>query len=229
MAEGDITSIKLIYDLLHTTKSSAHVKDISTGKYVDSNEINVKKFGFKKAEEIIGATIWDLNHFMKPFWGENLVNEIEALEQKVIFTQQPMSDKRAFLTKTGKIWIHDMTKIPVINQKGNVSSIFTLSENITHKYDLAELWKIYMSLYNSKKLAIANYLEHININKFFNELPTEGELMVLITKAKTPHSKGIAKILDISPRTVDCHIAKLKDKAKIDISDIVLFIRVIDF
>lgn len=229
MAENDITSIKLIYDLLHTTKSSAHVKDICTGKYVDSNEINVKKFGFAKAEEIIGATIWDLHDFMKPYWGNNLVNDIEILEQKVISTQKPMSDKRAFLAKSGKIWVHDMTKIPILNSKGNVCSIFTLSENITHKYELMDLWKVYLSLYSAKKIAIANYLEHINIAKLFNELITEGELMVLISKVKIPHSKGIAKILDISPRTVDCHIAKLKDKAKIDINEITSIIRILEY
>lgn len=59
--KNDIYSEEFIHNLLESSNASAHLKDVSTGKYLDSNDINVRKFGLEKGKDIVGLTIDDLD------------------------------------------------------------------------------------------------------------------------------------------------------------------------
>ncbi|MCC2645719.1 MAG: hypothetical protein K0R94_1497, partial [Burkholderiales bacterium] len=87
---------------MQSLECSAHVKDLKTGKYICSNLINVRKFGFEKPEDIIGETIYSLNEFMLPFWGEDILPDTIRQEYEVMYTGKPTVDTgRDFLTKDG--------------------------------------------------------------------------------------------------------------------------------
>lgn len=222
---------QFINNMLHSLQCSAHVKDLKTGKYLCSNLINVRKFGFSKPEDIIGATIHDLNDFMLPFWGEAVVPNAIKQEKEVLYTGKPTVDTdRAFLTKDGFVCIHHMTKTPIPSNSGIISSVFTMSENITDKLTSGQLWAIYKRFYPiNKPVAIKMYLTHIGILHLFNECPTEAEIKVLIARTQADSYKKIADLLNISIKTVESHISNLNKKTKnLDLSSIVYLIKIAD-
>ena len=229
MIENETIRSTFVDDILQVTNDSAHLKDIATGKYLNSNQENLKKFAFTKPSQIIGLTMWDLNCFMAKFWGDKLAIEVDQLERRVQQTGQRALDQRAFLSIDGTVWVHDMVKIPVFNSKDIVSGIFTISKNITNKYNLIKLCKLYKQFYpNNKKVAISKFLEQINILNCFYEMPTESELNILLVRQRNPSSKGISNILNISPRTVEGHLSKLRMKSKIDLPSLISMICVVE-
>lgn len=231
MNENEHISIKFIDNLLHSTDSSAHIKDVSSGKYVDSNVINVQKFGLNKPEDIIGFTIYDLNNIMKSNWDSKIVNDISDMEKLAVASLKSVADKRIFLSMDGRVWMHDMIKIPIINSRGKVNSIYTTSNNITSSLGLRNLLNTYLKFYNThalKPIGIKKYMEHINILPNFYKLPTEGELKILIAKVKYSASKNIANDLDLSLSTVHRHLENLKTKTNSDLSKIISLIKIVD-
>ncbi len=218
----------MIDDILLSIDASVHVKDIKTGKYLDSNDENLKKFGFTKVEQIRGLTILDLNNFMENKWGRNLVQEIEYMECLVAKHQKKMTEKRCFLTAKNRIFVHKMIKIPLVTPtKNKVCGILTISDDITNHYDLISLLAFYkkLPLNLDKKFMIESFLSYIGISSFFHELPTESELMVLLAKQKNFSSKRIANTLNLSFRTVQKHIENLKKKTSFDLYHIIANMR----
>jgi hypothetical protein len=213
----ELINRQFLDSILETTKSSAHIKDIKSGKYLESNTINITKFGFNKTSDIIGLTINDLDSFMSNFWGSCIVFEVNMLENKAIETMKPVKENRVFLDADGMLFKHDMTKIPIVGSSNSVSSIFTLSDDITNELSLIEILDYYIHFYNSKKNAVQRFLRHVNVVDLFNEMPTDAEVRVLIAKINYITSKRIAIELNISPKTVENHIASLKERTKIDL------------
>lgn len=230
MLKNQSISVRFIEMLLHSTHSSAHLKDIVTGKYLDSNTLNVKKFGLTKAQDIIGLTINDVDTTMQPYWGKNLASDIKIIEKKVIDKKIATNDKRPFLTANGKVFVHDMVKIPILGQRNQVIALYTTSDEITDQLELTQLFHLYLTLFSTpllKKHVIRKYLEHINIADYFFDPPTKAEVRVLITKLKYPASKMIANALSISPRTVHSHIEKLQAKTDHNLNNILPMIKII--
>jgi len=222
---------QFIDNMLQSLQCSAHVKDLKTGKYLCSNLINVRKFGFSKPEDINGATIYDLNDFMLPFWGEKILPNTIRQECEVRDTGKTTIDTgRAFLTKDGFICVHHMTKTPIPNSNGIISSVFTMSANITDKLTLEQLWVMYKRFYLiNKQRAIQMYLTHIGVFHLFNECPTEAEIRVLIARTQADSYKKIAELLNLSIKTVESHISNLNKKTKnFDLSSIVYLIKITD-
>lgn len=63
------TTRSLTENLLLTTKLSAHVKDAKTGRYIDTNSVNLKNFGFCSPDDFTGLTLSDPDSFMNDRWG----------------------------------------------------------------------------------------------------------------------------------------------------------------
>jgi hypothetical protein len=216
---------------MQSLQCSAHVKDLRTGKYICSNLINVRKFGFNKPEDIVGATIHDLNDFMLPFWGKDVVPNAIKQEKEVLYTGKSTVDTdRAFLSKDGFVCIHHMTKTPIPSNTGIISSVFTMSENITDKLTLWQLWELYKKFYLiNKQAAIRMYLIHVGIFHLFSECPTEAEIRVLNARTQADSYKKIADLLNISIKTVESHICNLNRKTKnLDLSAIVYLMKITD-
>ena len=213
-----------VEDLVVNFNGSAHVKDATTGVYVVSNLANIKKLGLTKPEEIYGSTVFDLDCYMRPFWGE-LANDIDKFDQNVI-----VEKNRAFIAPTGRVYVHTMKKFPVLNNKNNVSNILTVNENITSQLGALQLWDFYKRFYitHSKHIAIQNFLQHIGLFQCFDELPTEAELFVLLTKQKFPTAKEMATQLNVSVRTIETHLSRLRNKSKFDLTRLLNQILIID-
>lgn len=231
---GSVLQILLdqfIDSMMQSLQCSAHVKDLKTGKYICSNLINVRKFGFSKPEDIVGATIHDLNDFMLPFWGKDILPNTIQQEYTVMHTGRPTIDKnRDFLTKDGFICVHYMTKTPIPNINGMASSVLTMSENITDKLTLEQLWDMYKKYYlMNKQVAIQKYLTHIGVFNLFNEYPTEAEIRILLARAKADSYKKIADLLGLSTKTVESHISNLRKKTKnLDLASVIYSIKIAD-
>lgn len=222
---------KFVNDMMQSLHCSAHVKDLQTGKYLCSNLVNSRKFGFNSAEEIVGATIYDLDDFMRPFWGNTILPDILRQEREIMFSGKLSIDKdRAFLTKDGFVCVHYMTKIPLQNKNGIISRLFTMSENVTSDLTLEQLWILYKKFYPvNKPTAIKKFLYHTGILQFFNEFPSEAEIKILIARDFLESYKAIANVLNISSKTVEFHIGNLKRKTKgVDLPLIVHSMKITD-
>lgn len=225
MLDDNLESLKIILD---NYSGSAHIKNVSDGKYVYSNRANVKKFGLIKPEEIYGLTIKDLDVRMHEKWGS--VGDIAVELEKVVVTEcrQVIDTGRAFLTANGHVYMHEMIKIPLLS-KGEVSRIVTLSNNIADNLNLIDLYELYRKFYSANPrqgLAIKKFLEHIGIDKFFTTLPTDAEIRVLIARKSSGTQKELAYIVSSSQKTVETHLCNLRKKIHgSDIYGLVLNIR----
>ncbi len=213
-------SINLVEDIVFTYEGSAHLKDLKSGKYLLGNTANAKKVGLLKPEDVYGLTVRDLDRHMNKNWG-NLAAEIEHFDNQIKYNKELIIDRnRAFLTPSGEIFVHHMKKYPIMTPQKKVCSVLTLNHNITNEISLMQLWVMYKNLNknNTKLYTINSFLTYLKINKFFYEMPTEAELVVLITNQFKSTVKDIASHLYLSPRTIETHLAKLRSKLKIDIN-----------
>ena len=208
---NNLESLKLV---LNNYSGSAHIKTVADGKYIYSNDINVKKFGLNRPEDIYGLTIKDLNSKMSKRWGSvgDIAHEIEKI---VIQSKKEVVDVgRIFLTANGLIYKHKMIKIPFFSD-GIVTEIITLSENMADGLPLMELYALYKSIYSinpRKGKAIQKFLEHVGIVNYFDILPTDAELKVLIASKDASTHKETAFILSSSSKTIDTHLGNLRKK-----------------
>lgn len=230
MKDGNsLISIKLVEDIVHNWNGSAQAKDAKNGKYVISNSHSIARFGLTKPDEVYGFTIRDLDSIMHPLWGDT-AKRIEMQDKTIAITQQMLIDSnRAFLTKDGRAYIHNVHKYPILNSKNKVSLILTTNENITHRISTYQLWELYKKLYLSidKKQAIIKFLEHLNIAQYFDALPTEKELIILLSLQKYPLLKQMSSQLKISVKTIDTHLGNLRNKSKLNLYELVSLIDIV--
>lgn len=219
-------NISLVEDLIFTYEGSAHLKDLKSGKYLLGNKANAKKVGLAKPEDVYGLTVWDLDQHMSTNWG-NLAKEIETFDNQIQHNHKLIIGKnRVFLTPAGELFVHHMKKYPIITAQNKVCSVLTLNQNITKDISLIQLWTMYKNIYNTRKNLnpIDDFLTYLRINPFFYEMPTEAELIILITKHTKRTVKEIANHLNLSPRTIETHIARLNSKCKINLNQLLEFI-----
>ena len=90
-----------------------------------------------------------------------------------------------------------------------------------------QLWVIFKNLYklHHKLEPVNGFLCYLKINSYFCEIPTEAELIILITKKIKLTVKGIANHLHVSPRTVETHIYRLRSKLTVDLGYILGIIK----
>lgn len=227
MESNQFISLNLVEDLIFTYEGSAHLKDLKSGKYLLGNLANARKVGLAKSEEVHGLTVWDLNQYMSVNWG-NLATEVETFDNQIKHSQKLIIGKnRVFLTPLGELFVHHMKKYPIITSNKQVCSVLTLNQNITKDISLIQLWIMYKNIYKIQKNlnTIRDFLTYLKISTFFYEMPTEAELTVLITKYTKSTIKEIANYLNLSPRTIETHVARLNSKCKINLNQLLEFIR----
>lgn len=207
-------SIDVAEKLLTTYDCSVHIKELNSGKYVASNSPNLKVFGMNAADDIIGLTLRDMHSFMKPFWG-NTAKEVQNYDDMVLVKEQLVEDhNRAWLNARGLLWHHKMLKHPVVNNKGVVSYVLTISQTVDCKIGYKALYKQYQKFYKDYNICMLKFLEHVNLIAFFNPitLPTEKQLDIIMLKANYYLNKQIAYALNVSTRAIDYHINEINRK-----------------
>ena len=124
-------SNKLVEQLIYFSDHPAHLKDMS-GKYLISNTANNNLFvGNDGVSSVIGLTIWDLNAYMEPLWG-NMARDIEKIESNLKATQQVYSRSQyPFLNVHGFVVVQSVKKYPILNANNVVKSILSIGEIIT--------------------------------------------------------------------------------------------------
>ncbi|MCF6777289.1 helix-turn-helix transcriptional regulator [Thiotrichales bacterium 19X7-9] len=217
-----------LFDMVNSFNTPVHIKDARTYQYIASNNANLEIYNLNSVDEIIGATVNDLDSFMKPFWGDEFARRINISDHEVIYDYKTVDDKnRVFIDINGFLHVQNMTKIPVRSAfSRTVTSIMTISDDITKDIDLIALFNIYKTYYYNKVSAIKYFMIYLKVYDFFTELLTEKELLCLLWMKKDRHYQSVAKSLFLSPKTVEYHISNIISKLKNNtISDVLVYLR----
>ena len=65
----NLINFRFIEDLIYSFNGSAHLKDLKSGKYIFSNEINALNVGMNKPDDLYGLTVVTPDvkmHHLKP-------------------------------------------------------------------------------------------------------------------------------------------------------------------
>lgn len=205
-------SAKFLEMFMHSTKSHAILKDARSGKCLDINQSHLEVYGLSTARDMMGFTVWDVNSFMNKMWLDNAI-QVEKFDEEVLYNKTPLiKPMRVWLNSKGYVWAHHMGKYPIMNPKNKVIAILGTSEDLTNQLDLEELYQYYRHFYKQNKTAVSMFLSHINILRYFAELPTDAETRALVAKRKFIHNKLIAQYLKITEGTVEIYINRLTNK-----------------
>ena len=216
-----------LFDLALSLPEPAHIKNMPDGKYLFTNKANLEVYSLKKTEDIINHTIYDLDSFMRPFWGEKFADRINNLELDVKNEKKTLGIKDIiFLDKNGFVHLQDITKVPIQNQLGDVVCIFTHSHDKTDKIGLLSLLKIYKESYPKQKEAREIFCKFLKIYDSLYEVPTEAELILLIYACYYNSREEISKKMHRCKKTIESHVTNLNRKIKIgNITNIINIIR----
>lgn len=219
----NLINFRFVEDLIYSFNGSAHLKDLKSGKYIFSNEINALNVGMNKPADLYGLTVRDLDRQMQQNWGD-LAARIESFENQLRHQYTIiLDDQQLSILPCGDLAIHNMKKYPLLNSKNKIMAIVTLSELVTHQFNIFQQLEFYLTFYQSqgKKFAIQQFLNYLHIAIYFTELPTLAELRILLFKSRKSTAKAIAAQLFISPLTVETHLKRIRDKIKIDINSLI--------
>ncbi len=231
LQSGEQTNFKIgedaLFDFVSAMPGPAHLKELGTGRYIFSNQSNLEVYNLKHVNEIIGATVQDLNVFMSPYWGKGFADQIDFLDFQVKEKQETVVAKqKVFLDRRGLVHVQNMTKMPVLSNTNKVTAILTLSFDLAYKTDLLKLLGYYKAIYRKKSDALYYFSRHLEIEKFFNASLTEKELLCLIFMKQNASYKSIAAALNLSVRTVETHISNIMAKSKKHfVTDVLVFLR----
>ncbi len=216
-----------LLEFISSMPEPAHIKAPKTGRYIFSNQSNLEVYSLKCVNEIIGATVQDLNAFMAPYWGKGFADQIDFLDFQVRDKQETVCvQEKIFLDKCGLIHIQNMTKTPVLSNSNKVAAILTLSFDLTAKTDPLKLLGYYKAIYHKKSEALHCFSKHLNIENFFNESLTEKELRYLLCMKQNTSYKSIAAALNLGVKTVETHVSNIIGKSKKhSLTDVLILLR----
>lgn len=221
-----------LLELVLSMPEPAHVKDSANGKYIYSNNSNLEVYGLKNISQLIGKTIYDMDCFMKPYWGKDFAGAISGFDEKVYKSKKAITEtNKIFIAKNGLVHVQDMSKIPILDKKGLVSAIFTHSHDKTDVIDLFELFDLYQSIYNKKFEVRKFFCKYLKIDSFFDELPSIAEIKLLLHAKNYKHRKNIADKTHTNIKTIETHITHINNKISQQSSsksyvDVLEFIRI---
>jgi hypothetical protein len=188
----------------------ASLKEADTGKYVLNNVHNSQQFGIANPQDLVGLTINDVR-FRQQEWGIQYARAIEKLDHFARETKSHATDRHQFLDDSGEAQLEEMVKFPVLSSRKKVLGIVTYRNDITQTLSTMELYQLYRNFYKPND-AIMRVMIRTGINQYFISPPTETQFRVLILKSDRRSNKEIAITLNMSVRTVECHIDALRNK-----------------
>lgn len=216
---NNLISYSVVEDIVATYHGSAHIKNLETGKYVHSNGINLQTFGLNAPDQIIGFNIWDLDSFMKIYWGRTFAADIEKLDLLVKNEKCKIKNiERVFLNTHGFVCVNSLSKIPILNNNKCVIDILTLAQNITTSVKLPKLYLLYKNLYSNSpftnKEINLKFLKYLKIDTMFEDIPTDAEIKILLARRIYSTHKELAFYLKLASKTVELHLYNLRNKIK---------------
>ncbi len=208
-------------DLIVSTSDIAHLKDVRTQKYIQCNFHCAQYMGFESVSSIEGlpvselASIWqptsDVDDFYFNRWRKWRVELNKKIEYQAYATQRPASIQSISITSTGWIQIDRMTRLPVLSPDNKkVIAILNLGRNLTSQYDLFSILNLYRRFYPDQQ-AIRLFLRFLKIESFFLRPPNLTEVRLLLAMRPDTQRKHVARLLNISPGTVEHYVSNLYD------------------
>jgi DNA-binding CsgD family transcriptional regulator len=196
-------------DLIHYLDYPVDVKDVKSWKYILNNRAASEVSGLAP-EERIGLDIHDIGRINKI--KDSAVEKVVKADCQVASTSRPVSFHHIFLQKNGMVLIDKVVKKPVLGQNNKTIAVLSYAYNVTPYIDLSQLYGFYKSYY-PKKLAIQIFLKHLKIENYFREIPTDQELQTLLTmRENLASSKYVARVMNLSPRTIEEYKSRLRNK-----------------
>lgn len=192
------------YQFLRHLPGLANVKDINSRFIIFTEEL-AKLAGWSSADAMHGK-----NDFDTPCDLAKFADQFIQMDKKVIVNETKMIalDIQRYNTGWGMILAE---KIPLVDETGKTIGIYS------SLIDLSEtnLFRFYLNIYENDSKFTGEEKKPVSyiLNEAHCPLPlTEKQenCLFLLIRGKT--IKEAAKILDISPRTVECHIDAIKIK-----------------
>lgn len=184
--------------------------------FLGCNTTFATSLGFKSSEDIIGKTDFDLFTLKK---------EAEAYREddhQVIDTLQPkLNIEEAQTLQNGKKKVLLTNKVPLLDEAGRILGVLAIYSDITqqklNEKKLIEANKKLENLYKIKQESIKDINCAAMASSFYSNLDNRYKLsrrhkecLYYLTKGMT--FKQIARILNLSPRTIEHHIEYVKIK-----------------
>jgi hypothetical protein len=199
-----------LISLIENFPVSASLKEADTGKYIINNSYNSRQFGIPNPMDLVGTTIHDVR-FCQPAWGTQYANMIEKLDLRAREKKSHVLGRHQFLDDGGEAQLEEMVKFPVLGSRENILGIVTYRHNITPTLPLNSLYRLYRNFYDAKS-AIKRVLVCLEIDQYVVTPPTDAQFRVFLLKTERFANKEIARFLGMSDRTVECHLAALRNK-----------------
>jgi hypothetical protein len=200
-----------LISLIENFPVSASFKEADTGKYIVNNSYFSRQFGVENPMDLVGITIRDLK-FRQQEWGTQYVTMIEKLDFHAREKKSHVLGRNQFLDDSGEAQLEEMVKFPVLGSRGNILGIVTYRHDITPTLPPNSLYRLYRNFYDAKS-AIKRVLTCLEVDQYFVTPPTDAQFRVFLLKAERFANKEIGKFLGMSDRTVECHLAALRNKA----------------
>lgn len=215
---------------------SAHLRDIKTGKYFLANHFQAKNHGCEKIEQVLDINYSDIHQIRREkiaqlngalVLEDEYKNFIDKANYRSEQEKGPFKFKDICLCPTGFIYIGILRKIPILGEKKKAVAMFTCSEEITRQTDLFDLYYLYKKHY-PKRLAIQHFLTYLTLDSYFTTLPTDGEVLTILSIYRDSVHKAAANLLHISPKTIESHLKNIKVKLQkqIDLQTVVMKLRI---
>jgi hypothetical protein len=187
------------------------IKDAWTGKYIRNNLAASEVSGLSP-EERLGMDIQDIAKINRI--KDTTIAKVVNADQQVVKTGLPASFNHIFLNKDGSLLVDKVVKKPILGQQGRPIAILSYAYTVTQYIDLAELYAFYRTYYN-KRNAVQRFLKHLHLEREFIEPPTDQELFALLVIQKNVSaSKYVAKLMNLSPRTIEEYKSRLRSKLR---------------
>ncbi len=213
-----------LYDFVERFSAISHIKDVHTKKYLMTNHHMVTNCGLQTVDDIIGFTPHDilfdstiqkkrnlsqttiLNH-------SKFMQADNKMESQILSTKQPISVERFILNSKGNVELQNATKVGVQNYEHKIIAFLSVSLDLTRQVPLSKLFRLYQEFYQRKE-AIQKFLNHFNIEGYFNPLTplTYTEVQVLISIRDDSRCKAVANALGLSNATASNHINNIRSK-----------------
>src|SRR6266540_5063708 len=162
----------MLPNLIKALSFPVHMRDVRTDKYLLANKYQAENNGYDSEEgSIVGLTNADLharmsikissfNAFEKT--QPELQETFDKLNRRVQLEKQAINYTERWLAGTGFIYFGKSKKIPVLGRNQKCIAILTISENVTHRANLFDLFDHYKKHYAIKQAA-QQFLRYLGI------------------------------------------------------------------
>lgn len=208
-------SDSVLYDFVTAQTNGVHVKDAKTGAYILGNGNTLKIFGLSKFEKFIGLNVFEIDEFMRPYWGKNYAKNIDEIDTKALTTKKlNLKQDIVLLNADNKIYVHDLVKVPLLGADNKPVALLTTVLDRTKNLDLFYLFNLYLKLAPSKSKGVSSFMRFLGVDRFFYEELTYKEALCLLCMRLNQNYRSVAQKLNISIKTVESHVSHIISKLK---------------